>query len=156
MIIRQATEPQLFKAIRATSKDYGQNVRFKNGPDAINQKGTGHRLTLTVLKSAGPGGRRSHSGRKVAAACWHVHRDFMRHLYRMAPDAIIITALARYDGAQSFEDTFEDTGKRNMGSSFEPCAVRNACECTDDPDKRDDAEMAAWDDAQRRMSGLPN
>lgn len=154
MIIRNATAAQLYEAVDLTSKDYNSNVRFKNGPDPVNQKGTGHRLTLTVHASGKMGGRRSHSGRKVAAACWHVHRDFMRHLYRLAPDAVIQSALATYRGSEDFENTFEATGDRNMGSAFEPCAVRNACECDDDDDKRDKAEMAAWDDAQRRMAGV--
>ncbi len=154
MIIRNATATQLYKAVRATAEDYERNVRFKNGPDPVNQKGTGHRLTLTVHSSSKPGGRRSHSGRKVAAACWHVHRDFMRHLYRLAPEAVIQSALATYRGAEDFEQTFEETGDRNMGSAFQPCAVRNACKCTDDDDKRDKAEMAAWDDAQRRLGAV--
>lgn len=154
MIIRNATAQQLYKAVRATAADYEGNVRFKNGPDPVNQKGTGHRLTLTVHASSKPGGRRSNTGRKVAAACWHVHREFFRHLYDLAPEAVIQSALATYTSKEDFEKTFEVTGDRNMGSAFEPCAVRNACECDDDDDKRDKAEMAAWDDAQRCFRGI--
>jgi hypothetical protein len=78
----------------------------------------------------------------------------MRHLYRLAPEAVIQSALATYRGAEDFENTFEETGDHNMGSAFEPCSVRNACECDDDPEKRDKAEMGAWNDAQRRFSGV--
>ena len=138
-----------------TNLDYPGNVRFKNGPDAINKKGTGHRLTLTVNRSAGPGGRRSNTGRKIAAACWHVHREFMRHLYRIAPDAVIITAFARYEDAEGFENEFEDTGDRNIGSAFEPQSMRTACECSENDDYRSvQADQRAYEDAQRRMSGL--
>lgn len=152
MIIRNATKEQLYKAVRETSKAYEGNVRFKLEPDAVNQKGTAHRLTLTVIRSANPGGRRSSTGRKVAAACWHVHRDFMKALYGMTPEATIKSALAFYRGVKDFEANFEDTGKHNMGSAFEPCAVRNACECDDDEDKREEAEMAAWTEAHERIS----
>ena len=148
MIIRKATKEQIFTAMAATSAVYGDNVRFKNGPDV---QGTGHRLTLTVNKSAGPGGRRSATGRKVAAACWHVHRDFMRALYIQAPEAVIITALARYEGAQNFEEIFTATGHGNIGSAANPQCMRNACECIDESPERDEAETAAWEDGQRRM-----
>ena len=67
MIIRKATKAQLEAAMVETNIIYPGNVRFKNGPDPVNSKGTGHRLTLTVNKSAGPGGRRSNTGRKIAA-----------------------------------------------------------------------------------------
>ncbi len=43
------------------------------------------------------------------SVCWHGHREFMRALYRLAPDAVIVTALARYDGSEHFERTFEST-----------------------------------------------
>ena len=154
MIIRNATKAQLFEAVREAANDYEGNVRFKNGPDAVNSKGTGHRLTLTVNKSAGPGGRRSATGRKVAAACWHVHREFMRAVYRRAPEAVIITALARYEDAQDFEEKFTATGHGNIGSAAHPQSMRNACECHDDDDEREDAEQAAWEEGQKRMRGF--
>jgi hypothetical protein len=155
MIIRNATAEQLYKAVRQTAEDYEGNVRFKNGPDPVNQKGTGHRLTLTVHASSKPGGRRSNTGRKIAAACWHVHREFMRHLYDIAPEAVIQSALATYRGVQDFEETFEATGDGNIGSAFEPQAMRTACECEENDNGRaQQANYRAMEDAERRMNGV--
>lgn len=68
-------------------------------------------------------------GRRIAAVCWHGHRDFMRALYRRSPDMRLKTALADYRGADGFERAFPDTGRVNVGSAFEPQAAQDACEC---------------------------
>ena len=53
--------------------------------------------------------RRFSRGRRLAAVCWHGHREWMREVFKSAPDAIIITALARYTGSANFEATHADT-----------------------------------------------
>ena len=157
MIIRQATKEQLEAAMLSASNAYSGNIRFKNGPDPVNQKGTAHRLTLTVNRSAAPGGRRSNTGRKIAAACWHVHREFMKALYLTAPNAVISSALATYRGEEDFENEFEATGDRNIGSAFQPQSMRTACECEENSDYRSmQADQKAYEDAQRRFAGVEN
>jgi len=147
MIARKVTEQEMYKAIRETAAQYAGNVKFKT----FTPKGKGFNFTLTVHKAADAGGRRSAEGRKIAAACWHVHRDFMRNLYTLNPAAVIISSFARYEGRADFEETHGTTGDRNIGSGFNPQSYRNACKCTDDTEGRDRAEQAAQDDADRRM-----
>lgn len=105
---------------------YNGNIVFKREPE---RKGNFVFFTLTVNYSGGKGGRRSHTGRKVAAACWHAHRDVMRAMFESYPEAILVTALARYEGRVDFERSFEATGDGNIGSMAAPLAMRDACEC---------------------------
>jgi hypothetical protein len=86
-------------------------------------------LRLSVASSRGPGARRSHSGRRMAAACWHAHRDVLRELFEQYPDATVRTALATYKGKGGFEDWFEMTGATNIGSIAEPLRMDEACDC---------------------------
>lgn len=43
------------------------------------------------------------------AVCWHGHRDFLRALYRLVPDAKIRTAFITYQNAEHFEANYEST-----------------------------------------------
>jgi hypothetical protein len=70
-----------------------------------------------------------HDGRRVAAVCWHGHRDFLRALFRLCPDAVVRTAIAVYRGAEGFEETFPATAHRNIGSAYMPCTMAEACLC---------------------------
>lgn len=71
--------------------------------------------------------------RRVAAVCWHGHRDFFRALFKVAPDATISTARLRRDkirySADTFEEVFPETGYANIGSQFQPCNFQDACTC---------------------------
>lgn len=86
-------------------------------------------LRLSVRSSRGPGARRSHSGRRMAAACWHAHRDVLAELFNQVPDATVRTALATYRGRDGFLDWFELTGATNIGSIAEPMRMDEACDC---------------------------
>lgn len=78
---------------------------------------------------AKPYQRMTGEGRKVAAVCWHGHRDFFTALFRRCPGAIIKTAMATYSGAEHFAATFEATGDINIGSQYRPLLAREACFC---------------------------
>lgn len=125
MIARKVTEQQMHQAMRATNAAYASNVKFKR----LDPKGLGFNFTLTVEKAANPGGRRSNEGRKIAAACWHVHREFMRELLKLAPEAVISSSFIRYEGRADFEENHDTTGDRNIGSQAVPMSYRNACAC---------------------------
>lgn len=73
--------------------------------------------------------RRSPSGRRIHAVCWHGFRDFFRALYERTPDAICKTALATYRGSEGFEETFPETGFVNIGSYYSPMFASQACSC---------------------------
>lgn len=127
MRIKGISEQRLRFAVESVSSlQYDGNIVFKREPD---KKGNFLHFTLTVLDSAGPGGRRSHTGRRVAAACWHAHRDIMQAIFQLEPDALLITAFARYEGQYNFRDTFEATGYNNIGSIAQPLYMRDACTC---------------------------
>lgn len=92
--------------------------------------GRRHQFVLR-LNSSHAWQRYSHTGRRVAAVCWHGHRDFFRALFLLAPLAVVTTCRngkTRYD-SETFEDVFPETGNGNIGSMFEPCAYRDACKC---------------------------
>lgn len=73
--------------------------------------------------------------RKVAAVCWHGHRDFFRVLFRLAGDARIQTASTRHLGPgdryytiNNFERVYCFTD-RNIGAPIAPVMASAACLC---------------------------
>ena len=109
-----------------SARDYNGNIRFKRSPEPA---GRALQFTLTVADSRGPGGRLSHSGRRVAALCWHGHRDVFKEIFARFPDARLQSAQADYRGRESFERTFPATGDANIGSLMCPMCYRTACDC---------------------------
>jgi hypothetical protein len=64
--------------------------------------------------------------------CWHGHRAFMRALFKVAPHAIIISALARYNGSEDFERKHGATADHPVGSYYDPVTTANLCDCMGD------------------------
>jgi len=95
----------------------------------MNQTAACIQFTITVKSSRGKGGKISPSGRRVAAACWHAHRDFMKVLFALYPNAILQTMLATYRGVSDFEENFPSTGNINVGSRMYPSYYKDCCEC---------------------------
>lgn len=124
------TEDQLYEALDNASYPYGHNLRFKRYPE---KRGRAYICTLTVVNSHKRGSRRSldYKGdvRRVAAACWHAHRDFMEWCFLMNPDARIQTMLADYRGLEDFQVFFPVTAGQNIGSIAQPLAISEACNC---------------------------
>jgi hypothetical protein len=113
--------------VRAVSyTHYGGNIIFKRLPERV---GRAVAFTLTVRRSDEAGARRSATGRRIAAACWHAHRDVLRAIFGVAPNSRVKTAFADYRGVADFEDKFEDTGNSNIGSIVDRVDYRQACEC---------------------------
>lgn len=86
----------------------GRSVRFRLGLDAAPAR---HPMSSPRYQ------RRSVDGaRRVAAVCWHGHRDFLRALFERAPKARVQTAFlqrpdspaARYT-SENFERVYRDT-----------------------------------------------
>lgn len=127
------TKDQLEKALEWTSKDWAHNVRWKKQPTL---KGKAWEFSITVVNSKEPGGRVKKNGagggtRRIAAACWHVHRDFMEYLYLQSKNAVIDTAFIRYEGVMDFLENHEATFDRNCGSQAFPQKYGETCECLD-------------------------
>jgi len=72
------------------------------------------------------------SRRKLAAVCWHGHRDFMRALFRRSPEMRLKTALADYRGSDDFERTYlgTDGGNATGGlGNYYHLPYGEACNC---------------------------
>jgi len=83
MVIIGAELKQIQAALDEVSASYGGNVIFNRFPESMGFTRDGRpkfRLTLRVESSAGPGARLSHQGRRMVAACWHVHGRFFMAL----------------------------------------------------------------------------
>jgi len=126
MKLKGLTIEQLRNAVDTANAEYDGNIRFKREPEQI---GNFLHFTLTVNDSRKSGGRLSHSGRRVSALCWHGHRDVMRQIFAIDPEAVLVTALARYEGLEGFMREYPATGNTNIGSMFEPLPMNQACEC---------------------------
>lgn len=130
MKVQGITEKQLRYIVESVSNlQYDGGVIFDREPETTGSRVMWIHFTLRTVNGRSQGARRSASGRRLAKACWHAHRDVMQALFDQHPDAILHTALAKYTGAQSFADTFEATGDGNVGSMAQPLAMRDACEC---------------------------
>jgi hypothetical protein len=105
-------------ALAIVNKKYDRNIcwnRFDDGK-TIN-------FTLTVLDSHQAGGRRSREGRRIAAACWHVHGDFFDALFEVCPDAVIVSMGKKITKeAGNWQD-------QNIGSAYLPFMYSEACDC---------------------------
>ncbi len=114
-----ATEQQLHDALDYVNKQYADNICFK---DIKRVSAERIQFTLTVKNSREPGGRRSRTGRRIAAVCWHVHGHFFEHLFN--DDVKLIIAGTKR--MESEDDNWQDW---NIGSIMEPMYYSNACDC---------------------------
>lgn len=127
MKVKGITEQQLRAIVETVSFEmYDCNVIFNREPE---RKGNFVFFTLRVNDSSRDGHRITHSGRRHHSACWHVHRDVMREIFDANADAILVTALARYEGRDDFERKYPATGETNVGSMMQPLYMINACDC---------------------------
>jgi hypothetical protein len=122
VIVRNVNLDDLDWALATVNGLFNNNVRWRRSPEWLNNsrgKGSSYRCTLTVWDSGEEGGRRSASGRRVAAACWHIYGAFFDAL----PGHAVISA----NGVNHRPgDTWED---RNIGGQWAPFYYSDACEC---------------------------
>jgi hypothetical protein len=107
-------------ALAKTNEKYDNNIIFNR----LESTGRGVKFTLTVRNSKKAGARRGISGRRIAAACWHVHGDLFDALINIQPEVIIRTSSTHHidkDGG-NWQD-------RNIGSMMQPMMFSKACEC---------------------------
>ncbi len=109
---------------------YGGNLTVEAETKSTNRKGVStYRVKIGVQDSRGPGSRTSWSGRHGPWACWHAFRDYFREVFSRDPDAVVITALARYNGSEGFEREYPRTAYRNIGSEVRPAYMPDMCDC---------------------------
>lgn len=112
---------------------YGGNVTLERHAHTVRRTRNGETVAFrTIVRdSRRAGARRSAEGRRMPVACWHATRDVLAALFDADPDAVVTTALARYDGRDGFHRTFPGTD-RNVGSMIHPALMSELCECSDD------------------------
>lgn len=124
MKIKGITAPQLSTIVSQSDS----NIIFNRHPGC---EGKFLHFTLRVTDSKGPFAKQSATGRRSTSLCWHGHRDVMEAIFDLNPDALLVTAMARYEGRSSFNELFADTGMNNAGSQANPVAYQDCCECED-------------------------
>ena len=102
-------------------REDGRALRFTLRPAGEKRNGN-HIYQRTSASGFSP-------DRRVYAVCWHGHRDFMRAIFKREPDARIKTMWADYKGSEDFENKFEETGYRNVGSMMYPAYANSICKC---------------------------
>jgi hypothetical protein len=122
MVIIGAELNDIRRALDKVNETFGGNVAFNRFPESMGFTRDGRpkfRLTLRVESSQGPGARFSHQGRRMAAACWHVHGNFFRAL----PASCTIKAgPSTVTPASPWYDF-------NIGSMAVPLMYSEACGC---------------------------
>lgn len=112
---------------QVSMRKYANNVIVH--PDAHDLSGNRFQGRLWVADSSGPGARRSWSGRRLKATCWHAYRDVLQNLFDHYPDATVRTGLAIYRGRDGFMSTYPNTAYMNVGSDLSPVTMPELCEC---------------------------
>ena len=137
MIARNCTKENLIEALRLINEtedfdrfggpdgNFKGNICFKR----FDAQGRGFIFTLTVKDSRGLGARRSHKGRRIAAACWHAHGRFFEALFRVAPDARVFSSFYRRAGNGWITREHGNWIDGEIGSAYQPMNMSEACDC---------------------------
>ena len=126
MIFKNVTENEMYQALELINKKYDNNILFKSGPARKSKNQITATLTVNSTKDGALGYRRGHTGRKLAAACWHVHGDFFDALIDINPAAVIITGMNRKQVINKYGGNWQDV---NIGSMMQPMSYSEACDC---------------------------
>lgn len=111
---------ELETALAAVNKMYKGNVVLLD-PHCVSKNRIQFRLS--VNNSSDTGSRIGHSGRRVKAACWHVHGHFFDELFKINPECFV---LAQSKRITKEEGNWQDW---NIGSIMNPMYFSEACDC---------------------------
>ena len=115
--------PELEKALTKVNRlYYSGNIQFNH----IVPAGRGVDFTLRVKSSRGPGARRSHTGRRMAKACWHAHGHFFDAVLNVQPNAVIVSRGGPGARVDCNGGNWKDC---NIGSQVSPLHFSEACDC---------------------------
>jgi len=120
VFIKDVSYEELKVALDKANEKFQDNIKFKKIAPA-NRAWTRWTVTLGVIDSHKAGGRRSSSGRRIAAACWHAHGEFL--------DAL--PPYARYRSVHTGEwlSPGQEWVDYNLGSQYMPFYASEACDC---------------------------
>ena len=130
MKVKNVTADQVRDVVEFISAElYNNELIFDREPETHGVRVVWVHFTLRTVNGRSTGARRTHTGRRLAKACWHAHRDVMAELFDLYPNAELHTMLASYHDKWDFRAKFPQTGFNNIGSVAQPLAMQNACEC---------------------------
>jgi hypothetical protein len=124
----KATQEQLEKALDVVNQKYQGNIQWNN----FIKNGKGFNVTLKVKNSKEPGhsrgyykspGQGDYSTKRLSSACWHVHGNFFEALFKINPEATIISR-----GNKITKD-FGNWEDFNVGSRMLPQYASEKCDC---------------------------
>lgn len=113
---------QMHLALKNTNIKFKNNIRFNRfdiDHNCIN-------FTLKVWDSSREGAKRGYNKRKLINACWHAHGTFFEELFKITPNAKIITSMGGRRKITKYDGNWEDI---NIGSIMNPQYASEACEC---------------------------
>lgn len=67
--------------------------------------------------------------RWTGAVCFHGHKAFMDEVFKLNPEALIVTTMARYEGKEDFDRKWVGTGMRPHGMGYMGLQYREFCDC---------------------------
>lgn len=137
MIITGITPEDFRSAVAKISMaHYSENLRVEIGTQ---MSPTRFRARVIVAESgaamwpktelSAPGARRSHSGRRLKAACWHAYRDAIQGVFDVNPNARVYTGMSKYVGLDGFLENYPATAHQNIGSTVQPAYMPDLCDC---------------------------
>lgn len=126
-MITTATQDELNEALRIINKaTYAGNIKIRDWKHLSSKR---IQFTITVVSSRGPGARRSWTGRRIAAACWHAHGDLFDALFKIRKDIVIWTDYG-WEGKMKITSEGGNWQDMNVGSLMDPAMMSESCECT--------------------------
>ncbi len=120
MKIRNMSKEEIEQALEETNKKFNDNIIFKKLIE-----GKTFTVTLKVKDSRQKGSRIGSKGQRMCAACWHAHNAFIKNIFKIKPDAIVISLKHKIDKKTYDADDFDI----NMGNTSDPTRLSKMCNC---------------------------
>jgi hypothetical protein len=115
-------EQTIREALDNVNRVFDNNIKFKR----LDVRRNHCVVTLGVISSKEAGSRRSHIGRRIAAACWHAHG----HLFDwLPPDTKIVSLGRKFTAGDPWHNW-------NVGSQFQPIQMSETCDCCSECDNQ--------------------
>lgn len=122
MTAKNVTIEAMQMAMAAVNERYKGNLDFQY----LEAKGKHLEFTLRTKSSYGPGSRLGFTGRHMPKACWHAHGHFFESVFKVAPDAVIVSRGGPGSVITKDQGNWRDC---NIGSQMQPMMFSEACEC---------------------------
>lgn len=123
MIAKNCSTKDMERALSGVNKKYKGNVEFNR----FEPHGKHIAFTLRVKSSKGPGHRVGfYNSRRLVSACWHVHGHFFEELFKVNPEAVVISRWVENGKITRYGGNWQD---RNIGSMMRPLMLSEACDC---------------------------